>query len=459
MNERIEKDTMGEVKVPADRYYGAQSARALQNFKIGDERFPRPFICALGIVKKACALVNCKLGALSSEKKELIAKACDEVIEGKLDSHFPLVVWQTGSGTQTNMNMNEVIANRAIEIAGSKMGTKAPIHPNDDVNKSQSSNDVFPAAMHVSAAMEVNQALLPALQRLLEAFEKKSKAFQAIVKVGRTHLMDAVPVTLGQEFSGYAAQISNGIGRIKNCLPRLFELALGGTAVGTGLNAPKEFDRAVAKQISELTKLPFASAKNKFESISAHDTLVELSGALRVLAVSLMKIANDIRWSASGPRSGIGELKIPENEPGSSIMPGKMNPTQCEAVMQVAAQVMGNDVTIGFAGASGNFQLNTFKPVMIYNLLQSIRLLSDVCESFRVHCIEGIEPNQERIRQHLDQSLMLVTALNTKLGYDRAAQIAQKAHRDNITLKEAALQLKFLSAEEFDQLVRPEKMV
>ncbi len=450
---------MGTVQVPADRYYGAQSARALENFKIGEERFPQSFIRAFAVAKKACALANCDLGVLPAEKKNLIVRSCDEICEGKLDGHFPLVVWQTGSGTQTNMNLNEVIANRAIEISGGVIGSKTPIHPNDDVNQSQSSNDIFPAAMHIAAAVEIHRALLPSLARLFEAFQKKSEAFRAIVKVGRTHLMDAVPVTLGQEFSGYACQISNGIDRIKNCLPRLFELALGGTAVGTGLNAPKDFGQAAAKRITELTGLPFVSAKNKFEAISAHDALVELSGALRTFAVSVMKIANDIRWSASGPRSGIGELHIPENEPGSSIMPGKVNPTQCEAMMQVAVQVMGNDAAIGFAGASGNFQLNTFKPVIVYNLLQSIRLLSDACESFRVHCVEGIEPGRERIRQHLDQSLMLVTALSAKLGYDRAAQIAQKAHRENLTLKEAALQLKFLSADEFDRLINPEQMV
>ena len=459
MKYRIEKDTMGEVQVPEEAYYGAQSARSISNFKIGWERFPREMIRAFGILKKACALVNHDLGVLSKEKCDLIVRAADEVIEGKLDAHFPLSVWQTGSGTQTNMNANEVIANRAIEMAGGVRGSKTPIHPNDDVNKSQSSNDTFPAAMHIAAAMEIAGRLLPAVNRLLGTIEEKTQAFASIIKIGRTHLMDAVPLTLGQEFSGYATQLRHGRTRVNHVLPHVYELAIGGTAVGTGLNTPPAFAEKVAAQIAELSGCPFVSAENKFESLSAHDAMVETSGALKTLAASLFKIANDVRWYASGPRCGIGELLIPENEPGSSIMPGKVNPTQCEALTMVAVQVFGNDAAITFAGASGNFQLNVYKPVIIYNVLQSIRLLADACESFNDHCAVGIEPNEVNIRANLNRSLMLVTALNTHIGYEKAAQIAHKAHHEHLTLKEAALALGILSEEEFDRLVRPEQMI
>ncbi|MFC1743181.1 class II fumarate hydratase [Candidatus Riflebacteria bacterium] len=459
MEYRIEKDTMGEVEVPKDRYYGAQSARSLMNFKIGSENFPREFIASFGILKKACALVNQELGVLAEDKCKLIVQAATEVIDGRLDEHFPLVVWQTGSGTQTNMNSNEVIANRAIEIAGGELGSKTPIHPNDDVNKSQSSNDTFPAAMHIAAVMQINKILIPSLKKLLTTFEKKAEDFKDVVKIGRTHLMDATPLTLGQEFSGYATQLKNGLSRVEGCLKHLGELAIGGTAVGTGLNTPPGFAEKVAAKIAELTEMPFVSAPNKFEGLSAHDAVVEASGALKTLAVSLFKIANDIRWSASGPRCGIGELIIPSNEPGSSIMPGKVNPTQCEALTMVAVQVMGNDAAIGFAGASGNFQLNVFKPVMIYNLLQSIRLLAEAMICFNDRCAVGIEPAHENIKKNLKNSLMLVTALNTHIGYDKAAQIAKKAHKENTTLKHAALELGFVSEEEFDEWVRPEKMV
>ncbi|MEW6238763.1 MAG: class II fumarate hydratase [Candidatus Omnitrophota bacterium] len=459
MEYRIEKDTMGEVQVPKTAYYGAQSARSISNFKIGVERFPREFIKAFGVLKKACALVNFELGIMSAEKKDLIVRAADEVIEGKLDEHFPLVVWQTGSGTQTNMNANEVIANRAIELAGGVLGSKTPIHPNDDVNKSQSSNDTFPAAMHIAAVMEIHRRLIPAVTRLMETLDAKSKEFMDIIKIGRTHLMDATPLTVGQEFSGYAAQLRHGLKRIEHCLPHLNELALGGTAVGTGLNAPIGFAEKAAACIAGLTGLPFVTAENKFESLSAHDAVVEASGATKTLAASLFKIANDIRWSASGPRCGIGELMLPENEPGSSIMPGKVNPTQCESVTQVAVQVMGNDAAIAYAGASGNFQLNVFKPVMIYNLLQSIRLLADVCDSFNDNCAVGIQVNQVNVKKNLEGSLMLVTALNTHIGYDKAASIAKKAHKENKTLKQAAMELGLLTEEEFDKIVRPEKMI
>jgi fumarate hydratase class II len=443
MNYRIETDTMGEVKVPADKYYGAQTARSLMNFKIGGEKFPRPMIRALGIVKKASAMANKELGILPPEKADLIIKAADEVIEGKLDEHFPLVVWQTGSGTQTNMNANEVIANRAIEMAGGELGSKKPIHPNDDVNKSQSSNDVFPTAMHIAAAEETVKKLKPAIQKLKEALEKKSDEFKDIIKIGRTHLMDATPLTLGQEFSGYVQQMSNTLERIDSCLPRLYELALGGTAVGTGL----------------ITGLPFITARNKFEALATHDALVELSGVLKTIAASLMKIANDIRWLGSGPRCGLGELLLPENEPGSSIMPGKVNPTQSEAMTMVCAQVFGNDVAVNFGGSMGNFELNVFKPVIIYNILQSIKLLSEASESFTDNCVVGIQANEINIKKHLENSLMLVTALNPKIGYDNAAKVAKKAHKENKTLKEAAIELGFLTAEEFDQIVRPEKMI
>ena len=459
MEYRIEKDTMGEVQVPKESYYGAQSARSIMNFKIGTERFPREMIKAFGILKKACAVVNEELGVLPREKKDLIVQAADEVIEGKLDEHFPLSVWQTGSGTQTNMNSNEVISNRAIELAGGERGSKDPIHPNDDVNKSQSSNDTFPAAMHIAAAMEIHRRLLPAVTALAEVIEEKAKQFNSIIKIGRTHLMDATPLTVGQEFSGYAAQLRHGLKRIENCLPYLYELAIGGTAVGTGLNTPPGFAEKAAENIAKQTGISFVTAENKFESLSAHDAMIETSGALKTIAASLFKIANDIRWSASGPRCGIGELNIPANEPGSSIMPGKVNPTQCEAITMVAVQVMGNDAAIGFAGASGNFQLNVFKPVMIFNLLQSIRLLADSCDSFRTNCVVGIEPNEVNIKKNLNGSLMLVTALNTHIGYDKAAAIAKKAHKDNTTLKEAAIQLGYLTEGQFDQYVRPEKMI
>ena len=456
---RIEKDTMGEIRVPEDRYYGAQSARSLIHFNIGEEKFPRELIAALGTLKKAAAIVNARAGVLSEAKKKLIVQAADEVIDGKLDAHFPLSVWQTGSGTQTNMNANEVIANRAIEIAGGVLGSKDPIHPNDDVNKSQSSNDTFPTAMHIAAVGMIINRLIPALTRLQATLAEKAKAFTDIVKIGRTHLMDATPLTLGQEFSGYAQQLDYGLQRIKIALPHLCELALGGTAVGTGLNTPPNYAEQVADEIARLTKLPFKTAPNKFEALSAHDAIVMASGALKTLAASLFKIANDVRWSASGPRCGIGELTIPENEPGSSIMPGKVNPTQSEALTMIAVQVMGNDAAIGFAGASGNFQLNVYNPVLIYNLLQSIRLLADGCVSFNQHCAVGIEPNQFIIEKNLKGSLMLVTALNTKVGYDMAAKIAKKAHKENTNLKEAALALNALTEQEFDEWVVLKKMI
>jgi len=459
MEYRIETDTMGEVKVPADKYWGAQTQRSKENFKIGGERFPREIIRALGILKKAAALTNNELGMLPDDKKDLIVQAADEVIEGKLDEHFPLVVWQTGSGTQTNMNANEVISNRAIEIAGGVMGSKKPIHPNDDVNKAQSSNDTFPTAMHIAAVEETYRRLIPMLTKLRDTLKAKSDEFSGIIKNGRTHLMDATPLTLGQEFSGYVQQLTNGLARIDAALSRLSELALGGTAVGTGLNTHKKFAELSAKKISELTGLKFTSAPNKFEALAAHDAIVEFSGVLNTIAASLFKIANDIRWMGSGPRSGIGELSLPANEPGSSIMPGKVNPTQAEAMTMVCTQVMGNHTTITFAGASGNFELNVYKPVMIYNLLQSIRLLADASSSFSDHMIAGIKPNKERIDQLLRNSLMLVTALNPYVGYDNAAKIAKKAHKDNQTLKEAAVELGILTEEQFDEYVRPEKMI
>lgn len=459
MEYRIETDTMGEVKVPADKYYGAQTARSLLNFKIGGETFPREIIRALGILKKAAALTNQELGMLTKEKAELIVKAADEVIEGKLDEHFPLVVWQTGSGTQTNMNSNEVIANRAIEISGGELGSKKPIHPNDDVNKAQSSNDTFPTAMHIAAVEQIVNHLIPRVAKLRDALQVKADEFKNIIKIGRTHLMDAVPLTLGQEFSAYVQQLSYGLDRINSCLPRLKELALGGTAVGTGLNTHEKFAELSAEKISEITGLDFVTAPNKFEALAAHDAIVEASGVMKTLAASLMKIANDVRWLGSGPRCGIGEINLPANEPGSSIMPGKVNPTQSEAMTMVCTQVMGNDVAVNFGGASGNFELNVFKPVMIYNLLQSIRLLGDACDSFADHCVVGIEANAVNIDKNLRNSLMLVTALNPHIGYDNAAKVAKKAFNDNSTLKEAAVALELLTEKEFDEKVRPENMI
>ncbi len=459
MEYRLERDTMGEMPVPADKYYGCQTARSLQNFRIGGERMPIEVIHALALVKKAAALVNHEMGLLPEKLCRAICRAADEVMEGKWDDHFPLVVWQTGSGTQTNMNVNEVIANRAIEILGGELGSKNPVHPNDHVNMSQSSNDTFPTAMHIAAVRLIHDRLLPALEQLHHALREKSEAFADIVKIGRTHLMDATPLTLGQEFSGYAHQVHRGIERVKSTLPFLYELALGGTAVGTGLNTKRGFAERVAAKIAELTNLPFITAPNKFEALAAHDALVMLSGALKTVAASFMKIANDIRWLGSGPRCGIGELLLPENEPGSSIMPGKVNPTQSEAMTMVAAQVMGNDVTVTIAGASGNFELNVFKPVIIYNVLQSIRLLADSAESFREHCVDGIAPNRKRIQEHLNNSLMLVTALNRHIGYDNAAKIAKAAHANGTTLKEEAVRLGLLTDEEFDRIVDPSKMV
>ncbi len=456
---RTESDTMGKIEVPADRYWGAQTERSLAHFKIGAERFPREMIRALGILKKACAIVNAERGILSPEKAKAIIQAADEVIEGKLDDHFPLVVWQTGSGTQTNMNANEVIANRASEILGGELGSKKPVHPNDDVNRSQSSNDTFPTAMHIAAVGEIRRRLIPAVRTLRDTLDRKAKEFAAVVKIGRTHLQDAVPMTLGQEISGWVSQLDHCLEHIESAMPHVQELALGGTAVGTGLNAPADFGHRTAKEIAKLTGLPFVTAPNKFEALAAHDALVHAHGAIRTLAAALMKIANDVRWLASGPRSGLGEIRIPENEPGSSIMPGKVNPTQSEALTMVCAQVFGNDVAVTIGGASGNFELNVYKPLIISNVLRSIRLLADACDSFEQHCARGIEPDLERIREHVGRSLMLVTGLAPKLGYDKAAEIAKKAHKDGTTLKEAALALGHLTAEEFDREVRPEKMV
>jgi fumarate hydratase class II len=456
---RIESDSMGEITVPADRYWGAQTQRSLQNFRIGGERMPAPLIHALGLLKQAAAATNVKLGALEAKLGETISGAAAEVAAGKLDAEFPLVVWQTGSGTQTNMNANEVIAGRANEILAGKRGGKAPVHPNDHVNMGQSSNDSFPTAMHIAAVRQIHDALLPALRHLHHALAAKSAAFADIVKIGRTHLQDATPITLGQEFSGYAAQVANGIARVEACLPRLYPLAQGGTAVGTGLNCRPGFAEGFAAEVARLTGLPFVTAENKFEAMAAHDAIVETSGACNTLAASLMKIANDIRLAGSGPRSGIGELLLPENEPGSSIMPGKVNPTQAEALTMVAAQVMGNHVAITVAGSQGHFELNVFKPVMIHNLLQSIRLLADAAVSFTDNCVVGIEPNRARIDELLRQSLMLVTALNPHIGYDNAAKVAKKAHKEGTGLKEAAVALGLLTPEQFDQWVRPQDMV
>jgi fumarate hydratase class II len=455
---RIESDSMGTIEVPADRYWGAQTARSLIHFDIGTDTMPPELIRAFGILKKAAALVNLDLGKLSPEKAKLIVQAADEVIAGKLNDHFPLHIWQTGSGTQTNMNANEVISNRAIEIAGGVMGSKKPIHPNDDVNMSQSSNDTFPTAMHIAAATQVAQELIPSVDKLRDALDAKAREFASVVKIGRTHLMDATPLTVGQEMSGWVSLLTRDVGRLGETLWGLYDLAIGGTAVGTGINAPPEFAERAARKIAELTGLPFKSHPNKFAALSAHDELVFASGALKTLAASLMKIANDVRWLASGPRAGFGELVLPENEPGSSIMPGKVNPTQSEAMTMVAVQVMGNDAAIGFAGSQGNFELNVFKPVIIYNFLHSVRLLTDTCRSFREHCVAGMELDLERIAYYVNSSLMLVTALAPKIGYDKAAEIAKKAHHEKLSLREAALKLGYLTEKEFDELIRPERM-
>jgi len=459
MDYRIEYDTLGEVQVPADKLWGAQTQRSLQNFKIGGHRMPREVIYALAIAKKAAALTNAELGVLPEDKAQIIAEVCDEILSGALDEHFPLVVWQTGSGTQTNMNLNEVIANRANQKLGQPLGTKKPIHPNDDVNKSQSSNDVFPTAMHIAAYLSVRDRLLPALDKLATALQDKANAFMPIIKVGRTHLMDAVPMRLGQEFSGYAHQVRTAKQDVERTLEEVRELPLGGTAVGTGLNAPKGFAEKVAAKIAELTGAPFITAPNKFAALATHDPLVSLSGALKRTAVALMKIANDIRLLGSGPRAGLAELNLPENEPGSSIMPGKVNPTQSEAMTMVCCQVIGNDTAITCGAFQGHLELNVFKPLIIHNLLESIRLLADACHSFTDNCVVGIEPNLPAIHRHLERSLMMVTALNPIIGYEKAAKIAQKAHKEDKTLKEAAIELGYLSAEEFDKYVRPEAMV
>jgi fumarate hydratase class II len=458
-NARIESDTFGKIAVPADHYWGAQTQRSFQNFRIGEEKMPQPLIKAMAVIKKSAALVNKKMGKLDGKLADAICKAAQEIIDHKLDGNFPLAVWQTGSGTQTNMNVNEVISNRAIEMLKGTLGSKKPVHPNDHVNMGQSSNDTYPTAMNIAAVCEINAILLPALKKLETALGKKVKSFNKIIKIGRTHLQDATPLSLGQEFSGYQTQINYGIDRVKATLKRLSYLAQGGTAVGTGLNAPKGFATAIAKQISKETGLSFKTAPNKFEALAANDAIVEASGALNVLAVSLMKIANDIRLLGSGPRCGIGELMLPENEPGSSIMPGKVNPTQCEALTMVCAQVMGNHTTITIAGSNGHFELNVFKPVMAYNLLQSIRLLADAMVSFVDHCVNGIQVDTARVKKLLNESLMLVTALNPHIGYDNAAKIAKNAHKKGITLKESALELKLLTAKQFDDWVKPEKML
>ena len=459
MATRSETDSMGAIDVPADRYWGAQTQRSLHHFAIGGERMPREIIRAFGILKKSAALVNRELGVLPPDVAELITRAADEVIAGKLDDHFPLVVWQTGSGTQSNMNVNEVISNRAIELAGGTLGSKTPVHPNDHVNRSQSSNDTFPTAMHIAAVERIEDHLLPRARKLAATLHAKSEAFADVIKIGRTHLQDATPVTLGQEMSGWATQLDNAIRSIENTLPQLREIALGGTAVGTGLNAPDGYADLVAAQISKLSGRELKSAPNKFAALAAHDAFVASSGALKQLAAACMKIANDVRWLASGPRAGLGELRIPENEPGSSIMPGKVNPTQCEAMTMVCCQVMGNDAAIGFAASQGNFELNVFKPVLAHCLLQSVRLLGDACASFEEHCARGIEPDRDVIDRHLRSSLMLVTALNPKIGYDNSAKIAKHAHKTGTTLREAAIALGMLTGEEFDAAVRPEKML
>src|SRR5881396_3507327 len=462
MEFRIEKDTMGEVQVPDDVYYGAQTQRSIDNFKIARDinRMPKEIIRAFAFLKKAAAITNLEAGVLSKEKSDLIGKVCDEILAGKLDDEFPLVVWQTGSGTQSNMNVNEVIAYRGHVLNGGKLTDKEKfLHPNDDVNKSQSSNDTFPTAMHIAAYKILAETTIPGITKLRNTLDKKAKAFKKVVKIGRTHFMDATPLTLGQEFSGYVSQLDHGLKAIKNTLAHLSELALGGTAVGTGINTPPNYSENVARHIASLTGLPFVTAENKFESLASHDALVESHGSLKTVAVSLMKIANDIRMLSSGPRSGIGEIYIPDNEPGSSIMPGKVNPTQCEALTMIAAQVMGNDVAINIGGATGHFELNVFKPVMIYNFLHSARLIGDGCVSFNDKCAAGIEPIEANIKKHVDNSLMLVTALNTKIGYYKAAEIAQTAHKQGKTLKQTAIDLGYLTAEQFDEWVRPEKMV
>jgi fumarate hydratase class II len=459
MSTRIEKDSLGEVNVANDRYWGAQTQRSLQNFKIGNEHFPREFIRAYGILKKAAATVNESFGNLNSEIASTIRNAADEVVEGKLDDHFPLVVWQTGSGTQTNMNVNEVIANRAIEMLGGELGSKDPVHPNDHVNMSQSTNDTFPSTINIAAVETVAHQLIPALEKLQKSLTAKADEFNDIIKLGRTHLQDATPLSLGQEFSGYASMVDHGITRVKNAIEHCYELAMGGTAVGTGINSVAGFGEAAAKEISNLTGLPFVTALNKFEALGGQDSIVELSSALKTVAVSLNKIANDIRWLGSGPRSGIGEINLPTNEPGSSIMPGKVNPTQAEAMTMVCTQVIGNDITITMAGASGNFELNVYRPVIAFNIIQSIRLLSEVSVSFADNCVDGIEANEDRIHSNLHNSLMLVTALNPHIGYDKAAEVAKKAHKENTTLKEAIIDLGYMSGDDFDKLVQPRDMI
>ncbi len=459
MSTRIEKDSLGKVNVANDRYWGAQTQRSLQNFKIGNEHFPREFIRAYGILKKAAATVNESFGNLNSEIASTIRNAADEVVEGKLDDHFPLVVWQTGSGTQTNMNVNEVIANRAIEMLGGELGSKDPVHPNDHVNMSQSTNDTFPSTINIAAVETVAHQLIPALEKLQKSLAAKADEFHDIIKLGRTHLQDATPLSLGQEFSGYASMVDHGITRVKNAIEHCYELAMGGTAVGTGINSVAGFGEAAAKEISNLTGFPFVTAPNKFEALGGQDSIVELSSALKTVAVSLNKIANDIRWLGSGPRSGIGEINLPTNEPGSSIMPGKVNPTQAEAMTMVCTQVIGNDITITMAGASGNFELNVYRPVIAFNIIQSIRLLSEVSVSFADNCIDGIEANEDRIHSNLHNSLMLVTALNPHIGYDKAAEVAKKAHKENTTLKEAIIDLGYMSGDDFDKLVQPRDMI
>ncbi len=456
---RKETDSMGAIDVPANHYWGAQTQRSLIHFAIGDDLMPRELIRAFGILKKAAAIVNQELGLLPAEKAAAIVAAAEEVIAGKLDTEFPLVIWQTGSGTQTNMNSNEVISNRAIELLSGVLGSKKPIHPNDDVNKSQSSNDTFPTAMHIAAAEQLVHKLIPNLTHLRQALADKAAEFNDIIKIGRTHLMDAVPLTLGQEFSGYVAQLDADLNRLKLCLPDLFELAIGGTAVGTGLNTHRQFAEKAAEQVASATGLPFVSAPNKFAALAAHDAIVMASGTLKTLACSLMKIANDLRWLGSGPRCGLAEIRLPENEPGSSIMPGKVNPTQCEAMTMVCVQVLGNDTAISIAGTQGNFELNVFKPVMIHNLLHSIRLLADACTMFTTHLVTGIEADREQIKCNLNNSLMLVTALNPHIGYDNAAKVAKKAHSESKTLKQACVELGLLTAEKFDELVKPEEML